>query len=276
MFGVALLSAPTSVLAQARVRGSPEAVSVEAKNTSVEDILAALSNAFGVHYRSSAKLQKRLTATYEGSLHKVTKRILEGYDFILKTGDGGMEVIVLGSSDAAPAIEASSLFQVVGRLADDAPAQLSPAIVVAEPPAPPAPPANPSAAATEPSPEIAVAEAPALPANPVAPSSRGRHEDHVVVDRAKGSRSSLLRTIKVAGGARHRGSPHVRHARLAYYSIFDLTFGRVILVSSYRRLPWVDSCRAARICFSRIDARRRHVRSQRYSRWAAIDLVPPI
>jgi hypothetical protein len=49
MFGSALAIAPTPVRAEVQVRGSPEAVRIEAQNVSVEEILAALSRAFDMH-----------------------------------------------------------------------------------------------------------------------------------------------------------------------------------------------------------------------------------
>jgi hypothetical protein len=96
VLGVTLAIAPTPVLAETQVRGSPEAVSLQAQNASVGKILAALSNAFGLHYRSTAKLEERLTGTYEGSLQSVVSRVLQGYSFFVTTGKGSIEVTVLG------------------------------------------------------------------------------------------------------------------------------------------------------------------------------------
>jgi hypothetical protein len=101
LLGVVLATAPTSAFAEVQVHGTPDAVSIEANNTSVDDVLAALGTAFDVHYRSSANLEKRLNETYEGPLQRVMKRILNGYSFVVKTGDGGIEVTVIGTSSAA-------------------------------------------------------------------------------------------------------------------------------------------------------------------------------
>jgi len=96
----ALAIIPTSALAGAKVSGSPEAVSIEAQNTSIEEILAALGHEFNVHYRSSADLKTQITGTYEGSLRHVVTRILEGHNFIVKSSPGGIEVTVLGTENA--------------------------------------------------------------------------------------------------------------------------------------------------------------------------------
>src|SRR5262245_11160083 len=100
--GVALAAAPTAALSEAQVRGSPEAVTIDARNTSVEEILKALSGAFDVHYRSSANLQMRVTGNYQGSLHRVMKRVLDGYSYFVKTTDGRIDLTVLDAPGGAP------------------------------------------------------------------------------------------------------------------------------------------------------------------------------
>jgi hypothetical protein len=106
VLGVALAMAPTSVLADVHVAGSPEAVSIDAQNTSIKEILAALGNVFDVHYQSSANLDKQLTGTYEGSLRWVVTRLLEGYNFIIRTNQGRIEVTVLGTQNGPQTVEA--------------------------------------------------------------------------------------------------------------------------------------------------------------------------
>jgi hypothetical protein len=60
VLGVALAIAPTPVLAEIQVGGSPEAVTIEARDASVEEVLATLSRAFDMDYHSSIDLDKRL------------------------------------------------------------------------------------------------------------------------------------------------------------------------------------------------------------------------
>ena len=108
LLGAALAIAPTPVLAETRVRGSPEAVIIETRDTPVEEVLAALSRAFNMHYQSSVNLDKRLSRTYAGSLSRVLPRILDGYNFVLKTDNGSIAVTVVGTPNAAVAVPASS------------------------------------------------------------------------------------------------------------------------------------------------------------------------
>jgi hypothetical protein len=94
--GVALTVAPSLALAETQVRGKPDAVSVEAQNSSIEEILVALSNSFNVRFRSLANVEKRVTGTYQGSLEQVMTQILRGCDFFMKSGENGLEITLLG------------------------------------------------------------------------------------------------------------------------------------------------------------------------------------
>jgi len=96
----ALAIAPTSALAEVQVRGSSEAVTIEAHDTSVEEVLAVLSHTFEMDYQSSVDLDKRLYGTYIGPLSRVVTRILQGYNFVLKTDSGSIVVTVVGTPSA--------------------------------------------------------------------------------------------------------------------------------------------------------------------------------
>jgi hypothetical protein len=138
VFGAAALAmAPRSALADAQVRGTLDAVSIEAKNTSVGEVLSALSTAFDLHYRSSANLDNPLDRRYEGSLRSVMKNVLEGYSYIVKTGAGGIDLTVLDAPRVAPIPETAPLFHVVGSPVDAVAARISPVIAAAESPATP-------------------------------------------------------------------------------------------------------------------------------------------
>jgi hypothetical protein len=95
--GITLAIAPTWARAETQVRGTPQAVVVEAQNATVQEILIALSDAFEVQFRSAANLDKRLTGTYEGTLQQAVSRVLKGYDFVVKSGRSGLEITLLGA-----------------------------------------------------------------------------------------------------------------------------------------------------------------------------------
>jgi|SRR5580700_4884839 hypothetical protein len=90
------IAATSSAMAGAKVSGSPEAVSLQAQNSSIAEIFEALGHRFNIYYRSSIELQNHITGNYEGSLRHVMTRILEGYNFVVKTSPDQIEVIVLG------------------------------------------------------------------------------------------------------------------------------------------------------------------------------------
>jgi hypothetical protein len=257
MLGVALAAAPTAALADAQVRGSRDAVTVEARNTSVEEILKALSGTFDVHYRSSANLQTRLTGNYEGSLQRVMRRVLDGYSYFTKVGDGGIEITVLDANPNASSFGASPPFRVVERPQDDVPAQPLPAIAPLEPSVIPAPRAAPSTEAApsfrsverlesqapaQPS-SAGIVEPPKPPAAPAAPSSRQR--DHLVAASGTESRPLPPRRIKVASGPHHwkKRKHHARRTRLAKSAsvcgrpVRSLGASMMTPVSSYFWLP---------------------------------------
>jgi hypothetical protein len=104
--GIASAIAPTSAHAETQVRGTPQAIVVEAQNATVEEVLAALTDTFKVRFRSAANLDKRLTGTYAGTLQQAVSRILKGYDFVVKSGPAGLEITLLGSGTPAAVVGA--------------------------------------------------------------------------------------------------------------------------------------------------------------------------
>lgn len=144
VLGVAL-TAPAPALAKAQVEGSPDAVRVEAENTSIEEILAALGNTFALRYRSSINLGKQLSGTYRGPLERVVRRILEGYDFVLKLDNGRLEVTVLAPRNAAATVAAAPP-ALTKPAANSTPASASAPASASGSPAPPVPQAEPGAA----------------------------------------------------------------------------------------------------------------------------------
>jgi hypothetical protein len=83
--------------AEVGVTGQPDAVSMEVRDATVEDVLVALGQSFGLQHRSATPLARPISGTYKGSLSQVLRRVLDGYDFILKTGAEKLEVVVIGA-----------------------------------------------------------------------------------------------------------------------------------------------------------------------------------
>lgn len=96
----ALAIARTPAMAEVKVSGNPDVVTIDAQNSSIGEILAALGREFKVQYRSSADLNRQVTGTYQGSVRQVVTRILDGYNFVVQSGPGGIDVTVLGTTNA--------------------------------------------------------------------------------------------------------------------------------------------------------------------------------
>jgi hypothetical protein len=73
-------------------------LTIEVRDTSLRDVLTALGAKFGLHVRGLSSLNRQVEGRYEGSLRGVVTRLLNGYDYVLKTDDGRMEVIIVGAT----------------------------------------------------------------------------------------------------------------------------------------------------------------------------------
>jgi hypothetical protein len=185
--GIALAIAPTWARAETQVHGTPQAVVVEAQNATIEEILIALSDTFKVQFKSAANLDKRLTGTYQGTLQQAVSHILKGYDFVVRSGQAGLEITLLGAGKpmavvgARPATKVAEAAPAAGPqptptiTADGADHPIpmptsggpTPPIKVAQGPAPvPTPPA-PGTTAPSPVPQVGSGPAPApMPPQP--------------------------------------------------------------------------------------------------------------
>ena len=94
--------------AEVRVAGDAKAVQVEAQDASIEDVMAALAGNFGLQYRGTATLDRRITGSYRGTLQHVIRRLLDGYDFIVKTNLDDIEVRVLSGGKPGEARAAAA------------------------------------------------------------------------------------------------------------------------------------------------------------------------
>src|ERR1035441_4620638 len=89
--------------AEVRVQGPVEDIRLEARDATVEEILAALRARFELHYRGTT-LNRRVTANYEGPLRRILARVLDGYDYVVKTNGANIEVIVLSTGTPRQAV----------------------------------------------------------------------------------------------------------------------------------------------------------------------------
>ncbi len=91
--------------AETKVDGDAAAVRLQARDASVEEILAALHERFGMNYRGLPPATRCINAAFEGPLNRVVARVLDGYDFVIKRDAATLDVVVLGGGSprqAAP------------------------------------------------------------------------------------------------------------------------------------------------------------------------------
>jgi hypothetical protein len=89
---------PHDALAQATITGAEDDLTIQARDSSVQEVLAALGTRFGLRYRNITALDRRIDGTFEGSLRRVVTRLLDGSSYVMSTGGGHIEVIVVGAA----------------------------------------------------------------------------------------------------------------------------------------------------------------------------------
>ena len=93
---VFVLQASVSAHAEVGIAGSMSAAKVEARDSSVAEILESLGTRFDVRYRSWADLNRPVDGTFEGPVVQIIQRLLKGYDHIVKsTAAGQIEIVVV-------------------------------------------------------------------------------------------------------------------------------------------------------------------------------------
>ena len=97
LLAILLLFPALPVRAEVSVTGARDDVRLEVDNTAIEDVMDALGANFGLRYRSTAPLARRISGTHRGALERIVARVLDGYDFVVKTGPEGIEVTVYGA-----------------------------------------------------------------------------------------------------------------------------------------------------------------------------------
>jgi hypothetical protein len=93
---IAGLARPPYARAETIITGVQDDLTLEAHDASIQDVLAALGTKFGLRYRNITAIDRRFDGTYEGSLHRVMTRLLDGSSYVMSTDGGHIEVIMVG------------------------------------------------------------------------------------------------------------------------------------------------------------------------------------
>jgi hypothetical protein len=131
------LVVPITASAASEISGTPEAVSVDAQHSSLKEIFSELHQRFDVQFQSTANLDAPLTGTYQGPLRQVLARLLAGYNFIIITKQGEIEVTVLGHAQSTSTTTVASNAPAIASSHASAQPVQSPQITAGSPPSTP-------------------------------------------------------------------------------------------------------------------------------------------
>jgi hypothetical protein len=87
---------PPAAHGEVYVEGDPAAVRITTSRDSIGDVLAALGVAFKVRHRSAVDLDAAAHPAYAGPIERVIANLLDGFNYVVKRGQGTTEIIVLG------------------------------------------------------------------------------------------------------------------------------------------------------------------------------------
>jgi len=82
--------------AEVRISGGAGAVTIEAPEVTLEEVLRALQASFKFHFRSTGSLDRVIVGTYSGSLPHVIARLLEDTDYVMKSSPTDLTVVIFG------------------------------------------------------------------------------------------------------------------------------------------------------------------------------------
>jgi hypothetical protein len=86
----------TCARADVRVGGDIAAVRVDANQAQISEVMSALRAPFNVRYRTSIPLDGVINGSFTGSLGSVLARLLEGFNYVVKTERDTIEVVIVG------------------------------------------------------------------------------------------------------------------------------------------------------------------------------------
>ena len=131
-----LMFVPSFALAEVTTQGTPEVIHVEAKNASVQEVLGALSSAYGLTWRSNIPLEKQINGTYDGSLPQVLGRMLEGSNFVVTNSGNTFHLVITSLAGKAPIMSAASPFTIPTQASAPRPVDIGIAITPPRPAVP--------------------------------------------------------------------------------------------------------------------------------------------
>lgn len=89
--------------AEVRVSGAANALTIETRGATLDEVLRALRLTFKFQYQDTGTLHDVISGTYSGSLRSVVTRLLEGHDFIMHGSSDDLSVGIVAPKNAPAA-----------------------------------------------------------------------------------------------------------------------------------------------------------------------------
>jgi hypothetical protein len=100
-FASLLIVQPSFAFDGVKVAGTAEKLKIEVSNATVDNVLAALRSAVDFKCSCSPPMDRRVTGVYQGNIGRVLSRLLEGYNYVIKTSPSGAVELVFLRTNAA-------------------------------------------------------------------------------------------------------------------------------------------------------------------------------
>jgi hypothetical protein len=98
-----------SASAEVSISGQANALKLETRGATLDEVLRALQAAFKFHYQDTGTLNNVISGTYAGSLRGVVSRLLGGHDFVMQGSLSDLSVAIVAPKNAASAGRAVSV-----------------------------------------------------------------------------------------------------------------------------------------------------------------------
>ena len=124
VFGSTVAAFPAH--AEIILEGPANALQIEMHDTSVQEVLLVLGANYGLRFSSATPLDRSVSGSFNGPLPRLVARLLDRYNYVVKSANGTLEVVVLGAHDGSPAVRSVGFPAPSAGLAVSRPASAAP------------------------------------------------------------------------------------------------------------------------------------------------------
>ena len=104
LFGGLVTVAAFPAAAEIILEGPANALQIEMRDASLREVLLVLSANYDLRFSSSSALDHSVSGSFKGPLRRLVARLLDDrYDYVMKSANGNLEVVVLSAHHAPPA-----------------------------------------------------------------------------------------------------------------------------------------------------------------------------